>query len=183
MNESSIDRIALEFVLKRTMDAPPLLRIFPATESCYSPLYLPQSKARVHCEPGLLFFRVFRRSACRAKVGGEDEEIVESNLAIAIEIAPGVISLLSEPRAELIRKGQALGQIGGQRHRSLAGALGTRSLASAYRRIHTRIAKGWHQIRADSEEETQGVLIAIFICGGQGTGFHWKWESGWRLRM
>ena len=60
--------------------------------------------------PGFTFF-VFRRSACRAKVGGEDEEIGESNLAIAIEIAPGVISLLTEPRSELIRKGQEVGEI------------------------------------------------------------------------
>ena len=80
--------------------------------------------------PGFTFFFVFRRSACRAKVGGGDEAIGRVNLTIAI--APGVISLLTESRAELAGKGQEVGE------------------------IH----------------------IAIFICGGQGTGFHWKWESG-----
>ena len=49
--------------------------------------------------------------ALGAKAIGEDEEIVEVNLAIAVEIAPGVISLLTEPRAELARKDQEVGEV------------------------------------------------------------------------
>ena len=47
----------------------------------------------------------------RRRWRGVFEEIVESNLAIAIEIAPGVISLLTESRSELAGKSQEVGEI------------------------------------------------------------------------
>ena len=49
--------------------------------------------------------------ALGTKAIGEDEEIVKVNLTLAIEIAPGIISLLIKPRAELAHKGQEVGEI------------------------------------------------------------------------
>ena len=50
-------------------------------------------------------------SARRAKAGGEDEEIGKVDLTIAIEIVPGVISILTERESVFADKENEVGEI------------------------------------------------------------------------